>query len=337
MTEFRRDPVAGFWSIIAAERGKRPLDFRIPVYQEKKGECPFCYGNERLTPPEVLAYGPAERERDSEGWFVRVVPNKFPALLPGGEYGMESVGPYRRAPGLGAHEVVVEAPAHDSSLGRHSLEQAVLVLRALRERHVALGKEPHVRYVHIFKNSGAVAGASLEHTHFQILAMPFVPPTVGVELEGARSHHARTGRCVFCEIAEHERQSGERWIESFGRFAAFCPYASRLPYEIVVMPLEHRDDFGATSDEELPELAALLRTTVRRLEVASADPPYNLLVHTTPTQARELDYYHWHIEIMPRLAGVAGFELGTGCFINPTAPEMAAEVLRTTILPPGVP
>lgn len=309
------------------------MDFALAGEVRKGGACPFCPGNEDKTPPEVLAYRPGGGPADTPGWRVRVVPNKFPALRIEGELGERPGGLHPHMNGIGAHEVIVESPDHDASPGKQPPEQLAEALRAIRDRYQDLRGDRRFKYIQVFKNSGSTAGASLEHPHWQLIATPMVPAEVEEELRGARRYFEVTGDCVYCDLAGEESSLHERVLEETEKFVAFCPYASRFPYETWVVPKHHRADFGSISEEEIVGLAQLLQRVIRRLEVAFGDPPYNVLLHTSPLEGGAEKYYHWHLEILPRLTITAGFEWGTGYFINPTAPELAALSLNEVDVP----
>ncbi|MGE5587860.1 MAG: galactose-1-phosphate uridylyltransferase [Clostridia bacterium] len=339
MPELRRDPASRSWVVIATERSRRPSDFRVPRDEGKGGVCPFCYGNEHMTPPEVLALGRDADTPDAEGWSVRVVPNKFPALtLEAGAPGSDARGAggvpdgpgglYQRLPAVGVHEVLVESPDHDSTFGTHSQSQMEDVLEAMVARARALSRDDRLSYLQIFKNWGRVGGASLEHTHCQLIATPIVPAVIEEELAVAREHYDRTGECLYCDIIRAETAEWTRVVEKSAHFIAFCPYAARLPFETWIVPTVHSARFEETEGEELADLARVLRRTLRRFELAFEALPYNLIWHTSPWTGDFGAYYHWHLELVPRLAILAGFELGTGYYINPTAPEAAAASLR---------
>lgn len=333
MPELRQDPITGTWVVIATERAKRPSDFRRPAEQRKGTEaCPFCYGNEALTPPEIMAYRPSG-ERDTPGWTVRVVPNKFPALAIEEQPAGVDLGDgfYRRQAGYGAHEVIVESPAHESDLSTHSPDQLKAIVYALRDRFSDLRRDRNLRYIQIFKNHGASAGASLEHPHFQLIATPVIPSAVAKELDGSLRHYERTGDCIYCNLIQREYLDGERLVDSNGSFLAFCPYSSRSPFETWIVPREHQSDFDALSDAQADALARLLKETFARVLGSLNNPPFNLVLHTAPTDLEASEYYHWHIEVVPRLTIFAGFELGTEVYINPTPPETAAQYLKVTL------
>ena len=328
MPEFRRDPVSGRWAIIAPERGKRPTDFLLPEENTEEGRCPLCPGSEDLTPPEVLALGrPEEAPPNSPGWKVRVVPNKYPALIPGEIEEEETGGLYERFPGAGVHEVIVETPEHGKPLVRFSPNELALVFEAYRLRLVELARDGRWRYVLIFKNRGARAGASLSHDHSQLVALPLIPELVKIELERSRIYHERNGECLFCKLVKSE-QNGPRWICENERFLAFMAYAPRQPLETWIMPKKHRSDFLDHFDENLEALCDIFLRVFGKLEAVLPGLPYNFVLHTAPLGSAPLPYYHWHFEIIPCLTRVAGFEWGTGAYIVPLLPEEAAAFLR---------
>jgi len=335
LPELRRDPVIGRWVIISSERGKRPSDFAA-VREEGGGEnCPFCVGNEGMTPPEIYTINPSttvEREPNTPGWEVRVVPNKFPALRIEGELNRCGVGMFDMMNGVGAHEVIIETPHHDRRLHQLSAKQVEMVVGAYRQRIVDLTRDPRFRYILVFKNEGKAAGASLFHSHSQLIATPIVPKRVSEELEGAKVYYGWKERCVFCDIISQEMEQRERVVCENEQFISLEPFAPRFPFETWILPKAHRPLFER--DNDLGLLAEILSETLRRLAATLDSPPYNYLIHNTPTNGRGTDLlaYHWHIELMPKLTKVAGFEWGTGFYINPTKPEDAARYLREATL-----
>lgn len=329
MPELRKDPVVGRWVIIATDRAKRPTDFiRERVQIRGSGFCPFCYGNENKTPPEILAYRPEGSGRDTPGWSVRVVPNKFPALHIEGTLNRQGEGLYDRMNGLGAHEVIIETPDHQATLASLPPAQTESVLWAYRERILDLRKDPRFKYMLIFKNYGEAAGASLEHTHSQLIALPVVPKRVQEEVSGARDYYAYKERCLFCDVIRQEASTGVRLVAENEEFVALCPFAPRFPFELWIVPKEHRSAFEESTRREFQHLATLLKDMLGRLEAVLDHPAYNYIIHTSPVPDGQNDYYHWHLEIMPKLTKLAGFEWGTGFYINPTPPEEAAKFLR---------
>jgi UDPglucose--hexose-1-phosphate uridylyltransferase len=342
MPELRHDPIQKRWVIIASERSLRPDDFPRIEEPAPGGFCPFCEGNEGKTPPEIAAFRPNGSAPNQPGWQVRVVPNKFPALRIEGELDRKGFGVFDRMNGVGAHEVIIETPIHDLGMADAPVEHTAQVIRMYRERLVDLLRDPRFKYVLIFKNHGPAAGASLAHPHTQLIATPVTPLTLSGELTSAKEHYQVKERCLFCDIVEQELDAGERVVRASAEFVAFAPFAARFPFEILLAPRHHSHSFAEISDSSIYELAEALKEVLLRMKKCLNDPPYNFLIHTIPNvtaaPARtaywdtiEVDF-HWHIEIIPRLTRIAGFEWGTGFYINPTAPEEAAKYLRETEL-----
>lgn len=327
MSEIRKDIITGNQVIIASERGKRPHDFKLPTEEERATSCPFCSGNEQLTPPEVAALRPTQSGPDTPGWQIRVVPNKFAALHPEEEFWEREEGLYSYCNGKGSAEVVVESPDHYSNLGEKGVEDITALLEMIEQRYRTLLLDRAIKYVQVFKNFGPTAGASLAHPHWQIMATPMIPDLPRQELAGAAAYYRKYGSCVYCSILAAEKENGERVITANQSFVAFCPYAARYPFESWIVPVSHASTFGRLTRTELRELACLLRKMIAIFELEFRSP-YNLIIHTRALDDRHRDSYHWHIEILPRLTIMAGFELGTGIMINPTAPEVAAGILR---------
>ncbi len=334
MSEWRRDPILDRWVVIATERGKRPNDFRVPVEEKKGVECPLCENREWETPPEILAYREAGSRENKPGWWIRVVPNKFPAVRIEEYSGVRTYGLYRSMSGVGAHEVVVETPEHGSGIEDMSHHQVQEVIRAWRDRALDLRRDPRFRYIQIFKNFGSTAGASLEHPHSQIIATPQVPGEIIKKLDSLSRHAGATGRCIICEMIEQDLQDQNRVVVEGDRFLSIAPFASRFPFEVWIIPREHQPDYGSVREEQVADLARVLRVTLKKLAVALGRPPYNMVINTSPVNggAENTERFHWHLEILPRLTIAAGFELGTGFYINPTPPEMAAADLRETMV-----
>ena len=327
MPELRKDPVIGRWVIIASERGKRPMDFPHRPARQRGGFCPFCPGNEDKTPPEIFAL---RRDAVPNGpdWQVRVVPNKFPALVIEGELKRRGVGLYDVVDGVGAHEVIIDSPEHDRSFGDMSAEHIANVIEAYRLRQLDLARDRRFRYILIFKNHGEEAGASLEHSHTQLIATPIVPKRVMEELEGAKRHFELKERCIFCDIIDQELFDGRRVILESEHFLVISPFAARFPFETWILPRAHEAHFHRLGDAARLDLAQVLRTVLRKLNLALDQPAYNYIIHTAPINDGVDWHFHWHLELMPKLTKVAGFEWGSGFYINPTPPEDAADYLR---------
>ncbi len=330
MSEWRKDPIVDRWVIIATERGKRPFDYKKIIEERKTKDCPLCVGNEFKTPPEIMAYRDKGTDKDAPGWWVRVVPNKFPALMIEHEPLMQQRGIYSFMNGTGAHELIIESTSHEPRLETQTEKQVEEVIWAWRNRSLDLRKDKRLKYIQIFKNTGSTAGASLEHTHSQLIATPLIPTDINQEIEGMREYLNRYGSCIICDMIAQEITEQERVVIDNSHFLSFTPYASRFPFETWIIPKEHQHDFAQIQKEQVQNLASVLRTTLQKMSIMVGDIPHNIVLHTAPVNLHEELHYHWHIEILPRLTVMAGFELGTGYFINPTSPEIAAHALRTT-------
>ena len=329
MPELRKDPVTGRWVIISTDRQKRPNDFRFERAAMIARElCPFCPGREAMTPPEILAYRQNSSAPNTPGWELRVVPNKFPALQVEGTLDREGDGMFDRMNGIGAHEVMIETPDHDRTLAMMSEAEIERVLWAYRERMLDLKQDHRLRYILVFKNHGAAAGATLDHPHSQLIALPIVPDFLRQELDGARRHFEVKERCVFCDVVHEDLLDGRRIIQENADIVALAPYAPRFAFETWLLPRRHGARFEEAPRHEYESLARMLKSVLQRMDRALETPPYNLIVHTSPFSEETSDFYHWHVEIMPKLTRVAGFEWGTGFYLNPTSPEEAAQVLR---------
>jgi UDPglucose--hexose-1-phosphate uridylyltransferase len=328
MPDLRKDPIVGRWVIVAKSRAKRPHDFQTTPGLRTDGFCPFCEGNESATPAEILAYRNHGSRPNGPGWRVRVVPNKFPALEIEGDLNKRGEGIYDMMRGVGAHEVIIESPKHLMSTSDLSEKQLREVFWVYHDRLVDLKKDRRLVYGMVFKNVGAAAGASLEHTHSQLIVTPIVPISVQEEMSGAGEFHRYRGRCVFCDMIQQELASERRIALDTPGFVAICPFASRFPFETWVLPKHHSSHFENIQKNGIDELARVMRQVIGKIEAAVDRPAYNYIIHTAPFDCQEVPHYHWHIEIIPRLTNTAGFEWGTGFYINPVPPEEAAAFLR---------
>jgi UDPglucose--hexose-1-phosphate uridylyltransferase len=334
MSEFRQNLATKEWIIMAAERAARPQAFgrsRPPaeVMPAFEATCPFCPGNEAMTPPAVFSI---PHEAATRGWDVRVIPNKFPALTPSTTEDCQrcatEVGPYLRREGAGHHEVVIETPLHNHDLPVLSVQHTEHVMRAYCERYNALKQFPSTELVVIFRNHGAKAGTSLIHPHSQIVASSVVPFPVRNRLYEGQRYFDAFGRCVYCDILRYELQDGSRIVMDNAHFVVIAPYASSVPYEMMVLPKRHHAAFGSIHDDELVDLAQVLHNLLARLWRLLDDPDYNFVIDTAPEHMAGVPFYHWHLEIYPKLTTPAGFEIGSGIGINIIAPETAAAQLR---------
>jgi UDPglucose--hexose-1-phosphate uridylyltransferase len=334
MPDLRKDPIVGRWVIIAKNRAKRPHDLTDgAALRPKSGFCPFCEGHESHTPGEIVAYRQAGTHHDRPGWRVRVVPNKFPALEIEGDLNKRGQGIYDMMRGVGAHEVIIESPKHLVSSTELDHENLREVLWMYRDRLLDLKKDPRLAYGMIFKNVGAAAGASLEHTHSQLIVTPIVPISVVEELNGSQEFYRYRGRCVFCDMVEQELAFEKRIVLDSPHFVAFCPFAARFPFETWIVPTGHASHYETLARDGSQELARVLKRVLEKIETALDRPAYNYVVHTAPFDTQSLAHYHWHIEIIPRVTKTAGFEWGTGFYINPVPPEESATFLRALETP----
>ncbi len=328
MPDLRKDPIVGRWVIIASARAKRPHDFDSTPQRSRDKFCPFCEGNERATPNEITAYRNPGSKPNGPGWRVRVFPNKFPALEIEGELNKRGEGIYDMMQGVGAHEVIVESSRHLISTSEMTEDELREVLWVYRDRLVDLKKDPRLVYGMIFKNVGAAAGASLEHTHSQLIVTPIVPISVWEEMTGSLEFFNYRGRCVYCDMIQQELATEKRIVLDTPGFLAFCPFASRFPFETWILPKAHSSHYENIQKNGVDEMAGVMRTVVAKVEAALDQPAYNYIIHTAPFDTQELAHYHWHVEIIPSLTKTAGFEWGTGFYINPVPPEQAAAFLR---------
>ncbi len=336
MSELRRDPVMGRWVIIAPERSLRPDQATVVKQERSPAPCIFCGGQEALDPTEIYAIREPGTGRNTPGWRVRVLPNKYPVLRIEGKLVREGVGLFDMMTGVGAHEVIVETPDHTVELADLPERHIADVIRAYRERMHDLGGDDRFKYVMIFKNQGYLAGATLSHAHSQLIATPVTPKRVKEELSGAAKYYEFKRRCVFCDIIKQEtRLTSDRLVFQNDTFVVISPFAARVPYETWIIPKQHSCDFVAITEAEYGGLAQALKHTLLQMRGALNDPPFNSLIHTAPFRRPRAGYwatiqhdFHWHLEIIPRLTRPAGFEEGSGFYINPVQPEAAAEILR---------
>ncbi len=346
MSDFRWDPLKNTWTITANHRERHPREFFIERQQITMTTCPFCPGLEERTPPEVFAIRPPGSPTNGPDWQVRVVPNKFPLLRIEGHLDRHTEGLYQAMQGIGAHEVIIETPEHAPWLSDLELGQMVRVFQAYRERLLDLRRDKRFRYLQIFKNHGIEAGSPVPHSHSQLIAVPITPPVLKTELNACRSYFQTNERCLICDMIAQELTDGRRVVYSDEHFLVVTPYASSSPFEMRLFPLQHNHDFALQNDTELANFAVALQSTLLKLRSLLRDPPYNFILHTAPPAHPRPglpDYwsslandYHWHLELVPRLNRIAGFEWGSGLHINPMPPEAAARHLRNTDPSPGL-
>ncbi|MFA5356522.1 MAG: galactose-1-phosphate uridylyltransferase [Candidatus Omnitrophota bacterium] len=336
MPELRKDPIIGRWVIIATERAKRPDQFSGQVEERPEKPCPFCEGKESETPPEIYAVRRGYSAPNGPGWDLRVVPSHAPFLKIEGELERRGEGVYDMLNGIGAHEIIIETSRHTANMADLEEEQVAKVLTCYIDRINDLEKDKRFKYVLVFKNHGWVAGGGrVKHSRSQLIATPVNPKRVKEELVGARQYYEYHERCVFCDMIKQELDSKDRLILDIDGFIAVAPFASRFPFEVWILPKKHSCDFTHMDMAHRIDLAKVIKKVLLKLKKGLNDPPYNYILHTAPFRRPKAGYwksiendYHWHIEIMPRLTRMAGFEWGTGFYICPLPPENAAKFLR---------
>jgi len=326
MSELRYNLVSGEWVVVSTERAKRPKDFLkvkerivLPKYKE---DCPFCPGNESKTPGEIYRLG------DEKSWKVRSVTNIFGALSMNTEHSRKLDGIFLSMGGFGVSEVLIEHPLHNMIIQQMNNEEVEDIIRMYRQRYIAMTHIEGIEAIMIFKNHGPMAGTSLEHPHSQMIATPIVPPQARSRVEKAVHYFDMTGQCVFCKTLEEELKAKKRVIFETDRFVAFLPFAGASPFTIWLFPRRHSAYFAHINDDEVKDLAINLKTVLQKLYYGLDNPDYNFTLRSIPVKERGTEYFHWYITIIPRLTQPAGFELGSGMFINTSLPEEAAEFLR---------
>jgi UDPglucose--hexose-1-phosphate uridylyltransferase len=327
MPEFRQNMLTNEWVIISTERAKRPEDFRQkeaekPPLPEFSAQCPFCPGNESQTPPALHTI-----KRNGQ-WQVRVVPNKFAALQKDISFHPEQVGRFLKATGYGIAEVIIETPRHNFTLATMATESVEDVVKAYRLRYLSVANEKQICFINIFRNHGVRAGTSLEHPHSQLIATPIIPPHVRNPIEQAVRYYDAHGHCIYCDMLAEENRRQDRVIAETDYFVAYAPYASRTPFEVRIMPKKHQASFVSIEGAKLSDFAGFLKNILARIYRGLDDPDYNFIIRSAPVGDENAKYFHWYMLIIPKLTTPAGFEIGTGIYINVTYPEQCAEFLR---------
>jgi UDPglucose--hexose-1-phosphate uridylyltransferase len=329
MSEIRQDPTTKEWVIIASERRKRPSDFIHQVSRPEKppfvSSCPFCPGNENMTSSAVLAYP----DSNTGAWQIRVVTNRFPAVTPEGSTSRQiEHGFFLSMEGTGCHEVLIETPVHNKPLALMNDTEVAWVLRAYRQRYDAMAQMPFVKSIIIFKNHGPGAGTSLEHPHSQLVATAIVPRHMRMQYEVAISYYDDNGRCLYSDLMVRELAAGTRIVMETERFVVFHPFASHRPFETWIMPKANQASFNQASSEDIQQLAQVLRITLLKLYRGLNNPDFNFVIDSAPIGEEQADFYQWHMRIIPRIGEAAGFEIGSGIFINTALPEETARFVR---------
>jgi UDPglucose--hexose-1-phosphate uridylyltransferase len=339
MSELRLNRATKEWIILATERAKRPNQFskfrsvgQVETQKEKlpsyEPTCPFCPGNEKQTPSEVYALREKSSQPDQTGWKIRVVPNKYPALKPAKKMAKITGMFFKTTSGVGEHEVIIETPQHDKNFATLSLKQAEEICLVCWRRYLALEKDRRIKLIIIFRNHGLSAGTSLRHPHIQLIALPLVPANIRHLLEEAMRYYDDHGSCVFCDMMKEELKAKKRIVLENESFVAFHPFASQSPFETWIVPKKHNACFGNVTQDEVRSMAFVLQKILRKIYDQLSNPDYNLIIRTAPIKDAQEDYYHWHIQILPRLTTPAGFELGSGVYINTSLPEETAKFMR---------
>ena len=331
MSELRFNFVSGDWVIVAPERAKRPEDFKAKKQKEvlpgHVSSCPFCPGNEHLTPPETF------RIREGDTWVVRAIPNKFSAVGFEPEIKRERSGVKKSMTGAGMAEVVIDHPLHNTSIAQLPLKNVEDILSAYRNRFIDFYKIDYIEHVVVFKNHGPRAGTSLEHPHSQIIGTPVVPGQVRRRIDEAMRYRDDFGACLYCTIMKDEMKDGTRIIDRNDSFVSFIPYAALSPFHLWIFPRKHAACFSGISDSQLHDLAQILKTTIMRLDIGLGGPDFNYIIRSLSPYEAANRYYHWYLVIVPRVTNPAGFELGTGMHINASLPDDNAKFLREVKLP----
>ncbi len=328
MPELRQNFFTKEWVIIATERAKRPEELvthrpkqTVPAFVES---CPFCPGNESKTPPEVMRFP----NNTSEPWAVRVIPNKFAALDSSAQPTRNLQHLRRRVNGFGFHEVIIDSPDHSACMALLPDAHVAGILGVYKERYNALSTDHRINHVTIFKNHGADAGASLQHAHSQLIATPVIPSQVRHRLLEALRHYDDVGECMFCHMVEREVEDQTRVVLKSEFFVAMEVFASATPFATHIFPLRHMASFGEITAAEISDLGRVLRNLLAKIYVGLENPDLNFTVRSGPSDYVGARHFHWYVSVIPRLTRVAGFELGSGMFINTVLPEAAAEFLR---------
>ncbi len=328
MPELRQNLATKEWVIIAHERARRPDEFRAQkpakaAVPRKKDDCPFCPGNERLTDEATCVLGPAS------DWRVRAVPNRYPALVPSPGPHRSKQSLYRSLPGEGIHEVIIETPRHDEHPAIMEPKQFRDVVTVYQERFKATLQNNKVALTMLFKNHGESAGTSLDHPHSQLIGSCVVPSHVRHRMDEAQKYHEQNGACVFCRMIAEERKQGERMVAETDHFAAFVLYAALSPFHVWLLPKRHMASFADMNAEEVDDFAAALQGLLRKLNAGLDNPDYNYVIQSTPLDRGTTESFHWYLSLVVRSSRMAGFELGSGMYINPAVPEESAKFLNT--------
>ena len=332
-SEWRQNPTTGDWVVIAPVRSAKPdLNEPKPEPPAATEDCPFCAGQEHQTSEELLAFRETGLLANGPSWRVRVVPNAYAAVSHAGNADVEGQGLFKRANGFGRHELFIECPHHETNLARLSVQQVREVVLAWRDRLIDASRSPELKYAQLFKNHGPDAGASVPHAHSQMIASPLIPAVLQKELDFAHHYFREHNRCIYCDLLLREKASGDRQVFETNEYSVISAYAARQPFETWIVPKLHHSQMESIARPEADALGTVLWTLLQVLVTALEEPSYNLVFHSGPFHQAPLPHYHWHVEVLPRMMQLAGYEWGTGAHVNPVLPEDAATVLRQTIM-----
>lgn len=327
MHELRKDPLLGRW-VAVLSKSLPPSEYQV-LENITESDCLLCPGKEGETPAEITSI------KEDGRWLVRVIPHFNPIFQIEGDLGRRGVGMYDRMNNIGANEIVIETPEHERSPEDIGIDQINRVLNVYRDRLADLEKDARLRYVFIYKNRGRAAGAIFSHPHSQVVATPIIPKRIKEELDGAKQYYAYKERCIFCDMMREEMRMEDRVIYETRDFIAFSPFAPKFPFEFWILPKRHSCAYQDIISSEIEDLSLMMITMIQKLKKVLNNPPYNLVIHTAPNRIPRKDHwhtlgedFHWHIEVMPRLIRMSGFEWGSGFYILSTSPEEGAKYLR---------
>lgn len=331
MPELRQDLVRGNWVLIATDTALKPRDFPMNKNGVKisgnNSFCPFCEGNEAHTTSELASVRQNDSLPDTPGWLIRTITNKYSGFKLEGQLAIIEAGIYQSCNGLGQHEVIIETPQHGVEFHHFSSPEIRNVFQMLKGRYNVLAEDERIKYIQIYKNRGIFAGASLEHSHSQILALPMVPSSQ----KGIEDYYKKNGRCLLCDVMGEEKKAKKRVIVEKEDFMLICPYASRFPYETWIIPKRHTRHFGEITEKELVSLSSIVQVFLKVAVKCLNDPSYNIIINSAPVNVPDVEGYHWYLEIIPRLIINSGVEITTGIYMNPVAPEIAADIFRANM------
>jgi len=339
MSQMRNNIFTHRWVIVEETKSVNASDFQYKKFTRQEGFCPFCEGHESSTPAEVFAVRRPGSQPNTPGWSVRVVANINPRLRIEGKLDRRPEGFHDLMNGIGAHEIIIETPRHDLSLHELQVNQISDGVKAYQQRIIDLEGDKRIRYILIFKNHGEAAGAhTVSHSISQLMGLPITPRTIKTKLMVAREYFGLKERCVYCDVLQQEL-TGPRLLAENSAFAAFCPFASLFPFQIMVLPKSHHSAFSKINPQETTMLSEILREVLQKLERTLEGAPYNLSLQDRPFLRNREGYwktieddFHWHIDILPQIFRITGFEWASGFFYNPVPPEVAARCLAASRL-----